>query len=225
MFQTSTINLSKIYAETLIKHLNVVNCLKYEIVQEAPFRVLKLPDIPAVLIETAYISNADEEKLLKKTNFQNNLAAAVSASVKDYFTTNGSKPPSDESIATAEYKIKKGDTLFAVAKKFDTRIDVLLKLNNMQLEDTILVGQDILVPAAETPAEEEDKSVKKTPSGKTATSSKTGKPMRRYTVKKGETLLIVAKKHSVTLAALLKVNNMKITDKLLSGQKIKIPEE
>ena len=225
MFQTSTINLSKIYAEILIKHLNVVNCLKYEIFQEAPFRVLKLPDIPAVLIETAYISNAEEEKLLKKTNFQNNLAIAVSASVKDYFATNGSKPPGDESMATAEYKIKKGDTLFAVAKKFDTRIDVLLKLNNMQREDTILVGQDIIVPAAETSAEEEDKSVKKTPSGKTAQSAKTEKPWKRYTVKKGETLLIVAKKHSVTLAALLKANNMKITDKLLSGQKIKIPAD
>ena len=224
MFQTSTINLSKIYAE-IIKHLNVVNCLKYEIVQEAPFRVLKLPDIPAVLIETAYISNAEEEKLLKKTNFQNNLAAAVSASVKDYFATNVNKPPGDESIATAEYKIKKGDTLFAVAKKFNTGVDILLELNTVKLEDTIFVGQDIIVPAAETPAEEEDKSVKKTPSGKPATSVKTEKPMRRYTVKKGETLLIVAKKHSVTLAALLKVNNMKITDKLLSGQKIKIPQE
>jgi len=98
-------------------------------------------------------------------------------------------------------------------------------LNNMQREDTILVGQDIIVPAAETSAEEEDKSVKKTPSGKTAQSAKTEKPWKRYTVKKGETLLIVAKKHSVTLAALLKANNMKITDKLLSGQKIKIPAD
>ena len=44
MFQTNTINLSKIYAEILIKHLNTVNGLKYKTVQEAPFRVLKLPD-------------------------------------------------------------------------------------------------------------------------------------------------------------------------------------
>ncbi len=227
MFQTNTINLSKIYAETLIKHLNTVNCLKYEIVQEAPFRVLKLPEIPAVLIETAYISNGEEENLLKKTNFQKNLATAISASVQDYFATNGNKPQSEEGMATTEYKIRKGDTLFAVAKKFNTKIGVILTLNNMKLEDTILVGQDIMVPADETFNEDKDKSRSKTKkaSGKTNKSENSEKPLRLYTVKKGETLFIVAKKHSVTLAALLKTNKMKITDKLLSGQKIKIPQE
>jgi len=227
MFQTNTINLSKIYAETLIKHLNMVNCLKYEIVQEAPFRVLKLPEIPAVLIETAYISNAEEENLLKKTNFQKKLATAISASVKDYFAINGKEPQREEDIAATEYKIKKGDTLFAVAKKFNTRIDVLLKLNNMKLEDTIFVGQDIMVPADETATEDQDKnrSKKKKTSGKTDKVGESEKPVRLYTVKKGETLFIVAKKHSVTLASLLKTNKMKITDKLLSGQKIKIPQE
>ena len=69
MFQTNTINLSKIYAGILMKHLDMVSCLKYKSVQEAPFRVLKLPDTPAVLIETAYISNLQEESLLKKKWF------------------------------------------------------------------------------------------------------------------------------------------------------------
>jgi len=191
MFQTNTINLSKIYAETLIKHLNMVNCLKYEIVQEAPFRVLKLPEIPAVLIETAYISNAEEENLLKKTNFQKKLATAISASVKDYFAINGKEPQREEDIAATEYKIKKGDTLFAVAKKFNTRIDVLLKLNNMKLEDTIFVGQDIMVPADETATEDQDKnrSKKKKTSGKTDKVGESEKPVKLYTVKKGKLFL------------------------------------
>jgi len=84
MFQTNTINLSKIYAGILMKHLDMVNHLKYKSVQEAPFRVLKLPDIPAVLIETAYISNPQEEVLLKKSGFQKTLAAAISSSTKEY---------------------------------------------------------------------------------------------------------------------------------------------
>ena len=85
MFQTNTINLSKIYAGILMKHLDMVNCLKYKSVQEAPFRVLKLPDIPAVLIETAYISNPQEESLLKQSSFQKKLADSYSLLNKRVF--------------------------------------------------------------------------------------------------------------------------------------------
>lgn len=223
MFQTNTINLSKIYAETLIKHLNTVNCVKHGIVQEAPFRVLKLPDIPAVLIETAYVSNPQEERLLKKSDFQKNLAMAISSSIKDYFADADKASPGDDEITTTEYKIKKGDTLFSVAGKFKTKVGVLLKLNNMKLEDTILIGQEIIVPAEKTDNEDEDKGISKKQSEKMDKSKSRGKLSKFYTVKKGDTLFIVAKKHSTTLAELLKLNNMKITDPLLYGQRIKIP--
>jgi N-acetylmuramoyl-L-alanine amidase len=82
MFQTNTINLSKIYAGNLINQLGRVGNLKYKNVQEAPFKVLKLPDIPAVLIETAYISNMEEERLLKSNNFQRKIALSVASSAK-----------------------------------------------------------------------------------------------------------------------------------------------
>jgi len=225
MFQTNTINLSKIYAETLIKHLNSVNCLKYGIVQEAPFRVLKLPDIPAVLIETAYISNPQEEKLLKKSDFQKNLALAISSSIKDYFSSSDASTPGDEKTVTTEYKIKKGDTLFTIASRFNTKVNVLLKLNDMKLEDTLLIGQEIFVPVdkAEDQEQAEDKDIKKKSSGKSDKPEKREKTVKYYTVKKGDTLFIIARKHSTTLQELLKINNMKITDPLFYEQKIKIP--
>ena len=163
MFQTNTINLSKIYAETLIKHLNTVNSMKYEIVQEAPFRVLKLPDIPAVLIETAYISNQEEEMLLRKSGFQKSLAMAITSSIKDYFASSDDVPQSDDEIKTAAYKVKKGDTLFSIAKKFDTDIGVLLKLNNMKLEDTVFIGQEITVPSDKTDNKENENKIAERP--------------------------------------------------------------
>jgi N-acetylmuramoyl-L-alanine amidase len=58
MFQTNTINLSKTYAADLLDQIGRVQCLKYSTFHEAPFRVLKLLDTPAVLLETAYLSNA-----------------------------------------------------------------------------------------------------------------------------------------------------------------------
>ncbi|HOW57600.1 MAG TPA: N-acetylmuramoyl-L-alanine amidase [Smithellaceae bacterium] len=143
MFQTNTINLSRIYAGILLNHMGQVISPKYQNVQEAPFRVLKLPDIPAVLLETAYISNAEEEKLLKNSRFQKSLAVSVAASVKEYLARAEKTRPdktgvnagedepagADKKETTTEnsekeplqYRVRRGDTLFSIARQFNTR--------------------------------------------------------------------------------------------------------
>jgi N-acetylmuramoyl-L-alanine amidase len=167
MFQTNTINLSKTYADTLINQLDRVNSLKHKKVQEAPFRVLKLPDIPAVLIETAYISNAQEERLLKTDGFQKKLALAIASSVTEYLSGTASISPANDAskyadnidsssdkeeadireIKTTSYKIRRGDTLFSVARQFNTKTATLLKLNKMNKNETLIAGRKILVPS------------------------------------------------------------------------------
>jgi N-acetylmuramoyl-L-alanine amidase len=238
MFQTNTINLSKIYAGIVMKYLDPVNCLKNKSVQEAPFRVLKLPDIPAVLIETAYISNLREEGLLKNSGFQKTLAAAIASSVGEYLsgaaavpqsdddfkkvdeTGKANKKQTDDEITTTTYRVKRGDTLFSVAGHFNTKVALLLKLNNLQLEDPLFVGRKILVPVNKTGNEGNTSAAALDPQDK---SNGRKKPSRVYTVKKGDTLFLLAKNNSTTMQALLKINNMKITDPLLYGQKIKLP--
>ena len=169
MFQTNTINLSKTYAANLMQQLNDVNTLKYQSVQEAPFRVLKLPDIPAVLIETAFLSNGEEEKLLKCKVFQKKIALAVDTSVRGYLSgaatiarNSGAVEENDEPVASVEeksrkqvnnvkrisriYRVKKGDTLFSLAKNNSITIDELRKLNNMKVTTPLLWGQKIRLP-------------------------------------------------------------------------------
>jgi len=243
MFQTNTINLSKTYASTLINQLDSVNRLKHKKVQEAPFRVLKLPDIPAVLIETAYISNIQEERLLKTDGFQKKLAGAVASSVTEYLSGTASvSPASDEAryidnvdgasdkederiadvreIKTTSYKIKRGDTLFSVARQFNTKTATLLKLNKMKKNETLIAGRKILVPAniAEKPPERHLRihSSKSKQSGMT-------KKSRIYIVKKGDTLFSIAKNNFTTVEELRKINHMRSSDRLLYGQKIRLP--
>ena len=243
MFQTNTINLSKTYAGTLINHLDRVNSLKHKKVQEAPFKVLKLPDIPAVLIETAYISNIQEERLLKTDGFQKKLAGAVASSVTEYLSGTASiSPPSDagrfndnvnsagdnedqriadvREIKTTSYKIRHGDTLFSVARQFNTKAATLLKLNKMKKNDTLITGRKILVPANSAQKSPDHhlyiKSSKGNPNGVT-------KKSKIYTVKKGESLFSLAKKNSTTVEELRKINNMRSSDSLLAGQRIKLP--
>ncbi len=238
MFQTNTINSSKIYAGILIKHLSMVSNLKNKSVQEAPFRVLKLPDIPAVLIETAYISNPQEESLLKKSSFQKTLALAISSSISEYLsdttavaqsedafkkddeTGKANKKQNDNDTAITYYKIKCGDTLFSVAGHFNAKVAVLLKLNNMKLEDPLFIGRKIMVPTSKTKNEENTGVAAIVPKDKSHGCKKSS---RFYTVKKGETLFIVAKNNSTTVQELLKINKMKSADRLLYGQKIKLP--
>lgn len=238
MFQTNTINLSKTYADTLINHLNQINSLKYQSVQEAPFKVLKLPDIPAVLIEAAFISNAQEERLLKKSSFQKELAVAVASSVREYLSGTAAIPQSndafeeddqtgkagkkqnDDEITTIYYEIKRGDTLFSVAKLFNTKVAVLLKLNNLELNDTLFIGRKILVPVNKAGNGRKTGVATLDPKDKLNGRKKSS---RIYTVKKGDTLFYLAKNNSTTVKELLKINNRKSTDPLLYGQKIKLP--
>jgi N-acetylmuramoyl-L-alanine amidase len=57
-------------------------------VEQASFAVLKAPDIPSILIETAFISNPQEEKRLNDENYQERVAEAILAGIKDYFSRN-----------------------------------------------------------------------------------------------------------------------------------------
>jgi N-acetylmuramoyl-L-alanine amidase len=57
-------------------------------VEQAGFAVLKSPDIPSILVETAFISNPDEEKKLKDHAYQDKLADAILAGIKRYFANN-----------------------------------------------------------------------------------------------------------------------------------------
>lgn len=221
MFQTNTINMSKIYAGILMKYLNAVNCLKYESVQEAPFRVLKLPDIPAVLVETAFISNPEEEKLLNKKSFQKALATSIASSVVEYLSSTVAADKSDEKT-TNYYKVKKGDTLFSLAKCFNTKVAVLLELNDMKMEDPLFVDQKIIVPANKN---ENKEKIKTTAPDNKDKSFEQKMAFRIYTVKKGDTLFLLAKDNSTTVQELRKINNMKSTDSLLYGQKIKLPKK
>jgi LysM repeat protein len=172
------------------------------------------------LIETAYISNLKEENLLKKNSFQKTLAVAISSSIKDYFAGVDNTPVSDDKTTT-EYRIKKGETLFSVARRFDTKVGVLLKLNNLKLEEPVFAGQEIIVPADKT-NNKEDEDLNNGQSERPDKSKKQKKSSKFYTVKRGDTLFLIAEKNSTTLEELLRINNMKIADPLLYGRRIRI---
>jgi N-acetylmuramoyl-L-alanine amidase len=82
--QTATINDSLRLGRSVLEELGEVNTLHKPHVEQAGFAVLKAPDIPSILVETAFISNPDEEKRLNDQSYQDKVARAILAGIKRY---------------------------------------------------------------------------------------------------------------------------------------------
>ena len=86
--QTATINDSLKLARAVLSEIGEINTLHKPNVEQAGFAVLKAPDIPSILVETAFISNPDEEKRLKSEAYQEKMAEALVAGIRNYFSKN-----------------------------------------------------------------------------------------------------------------------------------------
>ena len=86
--QTATQNDSMKLGKSVLSNLGSVNALHKASVEQAGFAVLKAPDIPSVLIETAFISNPEEEKRLNDEEYQDKLAEAIMRGIRQYLARN-----------------------------------------------------------------------------------------------------------------------------------------
>ena len=85
MVQSLTIADSLKFGKAVLNKLGKINKLHKNQVEQAGFAVLKAPDIPSILVETAFISNVEEERKLKTATFQQEVAESILAGIKAYF--------------------------------------------------------------------------------------------------------------------------------------------
>ncbi|CAG0965698.1 N-acetylmuramoyl-L-alanine amidase [Methylophilaceae bacterium] len=86
--QTATINDSLKLGKAVLGNIGGINKLHKPHVEQAGFAVLKSPDIPSILVETAFISNPEEERKLNDPAYQDQMAASIFAGIKKYFASN-----------------------------------------------------------------------------------------------------------------------------------------
>jgi N-acetylmuramoyl-L-alanine amidase len=149
--QTATQEASIELAEEVLDELNRVADVRRLRVEKAGFAVLKSPDIPSVLVETAFITNPHEEKRLRTTAHQNRLADAMAGGLVDYFRSNA--PPGTH-LASAprrpgSYVIRSGDTLSEIAQDHGVSLDRLRRANRLN-NDRLRVGQELVIPTRES---------------------------------------------------------------------------
>jgi N-acetylmuramoyl-L-alanine amidase len=86
--QTATINDSLKLGKAVLSELGGINTLHKGAVEQAGFAVLKSPDIPSILVETAFISNPGEERRLTDDDYQDKMAGAIVSGIRGYFANN-----------------------------------------------------------------------------------------------------------------------------------------
>ena len=87
LVQTATINDSLRLGKSVLDEMGKINRLHKGHVDQAGFAVLKAPDIPSILVETAFISNPDEERMLSSSQFRQKAARAIAAGAQQYLAT------------------------------------------------------------------------------------------------------------------------------------------
>src|SRR5216117_2904281 len=92
--QTATIDFSLRLGNSVLARLGSVNELHKARVEQASFAVLKAHDVPSILVETAFISNPQEEKRLNDRGYQDKLARAILEGIRDYVARQPGRPAS-----------------------------------------------------------------------------------------------------------------------------------
>jgi N-acetylmuramoyl-L-alanine amidase len=128
-------------ANTVLTGLKRVGYVHKKQVESAAFVVLKSPDIPSILVETAFISNPDEERKLKSTSHQNKLARAMLNGIRNYFQRN----PLPGSNMPQQHIVSSGDTLSTIANRYQVSM-AQLKTNNKLSTSNLKVGDVLKIP-------------------------------------------------------------------------------
>ena len=132
-------------ADEVLNQLKGITKLHKRKTQSASLGMLKSPDIPSILVETGFISNPKEEKLLTNDWFQNRMATSLTKAIKSYFKKNAPAGTYYASIKELKHKVKRGESLSLVAQNYKVSVSKIKKANNLK-SDKIRVGQVLSIP-------------------------------------------------------------------------------
>lgn len=144
MVQSAKIEDSHEVANKVLHGIKGVNRLHKNRVEQAAFKVLKTPGIPSILVETAFISNPEEERKLRSPRHQMAMAQAIMKGVRGYFSNNA---PQGTILAMQEKKhtVSRGDTLSAIAERYSVSVAELRRSNDLR-GDTLHIGRTLVIP-------------------------------------------------------------------------------
>ena len=121
-------------------------------------------------------------------------------------------------FAVRTHLVKKGETLYGLAKKYQITNSELKAANNLSDKDVLKAGQKLVIPSADI----ENAATLSSTNSSTSTSNSSSKT-ETYIVQKGDTLYGIAKKYDIKVSEIYSLNGMSQKDVLKVGQKLKVP--
>ncbi|AQQ66457.1 N-acetylmuramoyl-L-alanine amidase [Microbulbifer agarilyticus] len=146
---TATMNASLDIGSSVLSSLGSFTHLHKKKVEQANFSVLRNPDVPSILVETGFITNPGEARRLRDPSFQKRMAEKLSEGIVAHFR---SRPPAGTWLAAnasridRKHTISRGDTLSAIAARYNISVAALKKANGMR-NSMIRVGQTLTIPS------------------------------------------------------------------------------
>ncbi|MBM3106411.1 N-acetylmuramoyl-L-alanine amidase [Pseudomonas sp. V1] len=150
---TASLSSSLNVGQKVLGNMGRITPLHKRRVEQAGFMVLKSPDIPSILVETGFISNANEAAKLATASHQQSLARSIHSGVRQFFQQN---PPPGTYIAflrdsgkiaqgPREHSVRPGETLAMIAVRYQVNVASLRSANNLKT-DELKVGQSLNIP-------------------------------------------------------------------------------
>lgn len=213
-------------AVKVIQQLRSVTPMHKRLPEHASLGVLRSPDIPSLLVETGFISNKKEEKLLGSSAYQDKIARAIYRGLRNYFkahpmqnvprkenTPQPSAAVTRADSATTLHVVRSGETLTGIARRYGVTNRELVELNRLKKEG-VWIGQRLKVPAVVS------RGNKTTPTAAAKAKAKVPKVVRHKVVI-GDTLTSLAVKYGVSTKAIMQQNRMR-SENVMLGQTLTI---
>ena len=152
--QAASLDASTDLANSVLRGLRGIGRVHQTRVQHAGFMVLKSPDIPSILVETAFISNPVEEKRLRSEAYRHKLATAIFNGVVSFNTSRSRSAPravervmadAGSAADTRRHRVSPGETLSAIANRYDVNVNTLKQANEMDSE-MVRAGSLLRIP-------------------------------------------------------------------------------
>ncbi|MCV6605541.1 MAG: N-acetylmuramoyl-L-alanine amidase [Porticoccaceae bacterium] len=137
-------------ASEVLKGMGRISKLHQKNTEKANFVVLRSPDMPSILVETGFISNPSDRKLLVQRSFQKKMANAVFTGIENYFhkrPLEGTWLAANRNKVERTYVIGSGDTLSEIAQRHKVSVRRLMSYNGLK-NSRIRTGQRLKIPAS-----------------------------------------------------------------------------
>ena len=239
----------------ILRRFAKVTTLSRSTPQHASLGVLRSPDIPSVLVETGFLSNAEEEQKLNSPAYRRRIAYMIyeglvayrNGNLKSVVTVeqeNADKDANKLSVKDSliRHKVKNGESLGSLANKYDVKTADIIALNKLKRKE-LWIGETIKIPdngknqkavEAKTvePKKAENNKVEnaKPADNKPAKSDKKTDPKKGeiplyHIVQKDQTIYAISREYNISVNQILKLNPKLKDGKVLTGQKIKLREK